>query len=541
MPKPWTSDDAPGLLTLAGILFLMGAIIWPVGEFPLNDDWSYARAVQTTLETGLPRFTGWTSLPLIAQTLWGALFCLPAGFSFASLRLSTAVAGLLGAWGLFALMRAAGRDRPTAFAAALVLALNPLYVNLSHTFMTDVPFTAATLCALTGFLRAFSDPRPRWLWLGFLAGLAATLTRHTGLILPLAFFLATLLGPPTALRTRAAIAAAATAAALLAFCAFASAHLGLRPFWTSQGAELAAGLAAPLPMLARAGEITLTLGLFLLPFECFLRSSEPRPRAAWAFPLAAAAALGLVALGIRLPLSGNILHAAGLGPVRLADVATLGLPHLPPLPAGAWTLATGLGVAGALLAACRWITPRRPRAPVPLASRQARLFLALCAAGLLAPMLVAGYMDRYLLPLLPLALLALPPAPPAHAPRSPAWLAAAALSLLLLGAFAAAATHDYFSWNRARWSALDDLVDRQRIPPSRIDGGFEFNGSRLFDPAHPADRLPPPDKSWWWVDDDEYVIALGPIPGYAAQARHPFPRWLGPSPGQLLVLRREAP
>ena len=435
MPKPWTSDDAPWLLALAGILLLMGALIRPVGEFPLNDDWSYARAVQTTLETGLPRFTGWTSLPLIAQTLWGALFCLPGGFSFAALRLSSAVAGLLGAWGLFSLMRGAGRAPPTAFAAALTLAVNPLHVNLSHTFMTDVPFTAACIWALAFFLRALSDPRPRWLGLAFLASLAATLTRHVGLVLPLAFFLASLLGPRNALRTRAAIVAAASATALVAFCAFASAHLGLRPFWTSQGAELAAGLAAPIPMLERAGEIAVYLGLFLLPYECFLRSAEPRPRQAWLLPLAAALAaaitLALSALGIRLPLAGNILHAAGLGPVRLADVATWGLPHLPPLPANGWTLATGLGVAGILLAAGRWLAPGRPCPPASPAARQARLFLALCAAGLLAPMLVAGYMDRYLLPLLPLALLALPPAAPANVPRSPAWLAAAALSLLL--------------------------------------------------------------------------------------------------------------
>ena len=294
-------------------------------------------------------------------------------------------------------------------------------------------------------------------------------------------------------------------------------------------------------MLERAGEIAITLGLFLLPYECFLRSSESRARAAWFFPLAAGIALGLSALGIRLPLAGNVLHSAGLGPVRLFDVVPRGLPNGLALPAGGWTLATGLGVAGALLAAGRWIAEGRHRAPLPTTPRQARIFLALCAAGLLAPMLAAGYMDRYLLVLLPLGLLALPPAAQADAPRSRAWLAAAVLSLLLSGAFSAAATHDYFSWNRARWAALNELTELQHISPDRIDGGFEFNGWHLYDPAHPADRSPRGDRSWWWVADDEYVLTFGPVPGYAEQSRHPFSRWLGRSPGEIRVGRRDPP
>lgn len=539
--------NALGLAALAALVVWMGVLIRPTGEFPLNDDWSYARFVQSWLESGRPQFTGWTSVPLIAQALWGAMFCLPFGFSFAALRLSTAVAGLLGTWGMFFLARNIGQDRTTAFAAAFVLAVNPVYVNLTHVFMTDVPFTAACLWALAGFVRAFSDPRPRWLWLGFAGSLAATLTRHTGVVLPLAFWLAACVGPRDGVRSRAGWLGGGVALALVGFCVFGTARLGLRPFWIGQSGEIVAGLGTLgnwVRILERAGEILVYLGLFGLPFELYRLAGESRRQAglrmAWVAPAAALAAVGLARFDIRLPLAGNILNDAGLGPVRLLDVSTLGLPNGFTIPAGWWTLATGLGVAGALLGACRWFGVAGQVESRSLALRRIRWFFGWCAAGWAIPMLVAGYMDRYLLVLLPLYLLDFAPSPPrAEERRSRALLVAAGICALAMAAFSVAATHDYFSWNRARWAALDDAVLRRQIAPERIDGGFEFNAWLRYDPVHPADRRSVAGRSWWWVADDEFAIALGPIPGYAEMARYSFSRWLGASPGSIHLLQRK--
>jgi hypothetical protein len=542
-PSAGWRGEAPAWIALALLAAALAWTVRPIGEFPLNDDWSYARAVQTWIESGRLHFTGWTSLPLIAQILWGRLFCLPAGFSFLALRLSTAVAGLLGTWGLFVLVRSAGHRRSTAFAAAATLAVNPLYVNLSHTFMTDVPFIAASIWALAGFVRFTSDPRRRWLWLGALASLAAALIRHPGAWIPIAFFLAVRTGPRDAVCSASRRPALLVPLALIGFCLLAHACWGLRPFWASQGGRLAAGLLQPLRLLERIGETAIYLGLFSLPFLLFALAGEPRRRAAARLAgtvlIALGATLALHRLDIRLPLAGNVLHAAGLGPVRLFDVATLGLPNEAALPAGWWTLATGLGLAGVGLGAALGRTAWRFRDPSVAASRTRRL-LAFCVAGWIAPMWIAGYMDRYLLVILPPLLAALASAACPHGHRSRALLAAALAAAALAAAFGALATRDYLAWNRARWAALHELVEVQLISPDRIDGGFEFNGWHRYDPAHPADRDPPAGRSWWWVDDDEFVIALGPVPGYADKFRHPFPRRLGPSPGAIRVLRREA-
>src|SRR4029078_13384805 len=85
-----------GLLALSGVWLLMVLLVNPVREFPLNDDWSYSLAVQSLIKSGHLTLSVFTSMPLIAQVLWGALFCLPFGFSFTALRTSTITLGFLG-------------------------------------------------------------------------------------------------------------------------------------------------------------------------------------------------------------------------------------------------------------------------------------------------------------------------------------------------------------------------------------------------------------------------------------------------------------
>jgi hypothetical protein len=97
-----------------------------------------------------------------------------------------------------------------------------------------------------------------------------------------------------------------------------------------------------------------------------------------------------------------------------------------------------------------------------------------------------------------------------------------------------AATHDYLSWNRARWLALRHLTEENGVPPREIDGGFEFNGLYAYDPEY---RRRPP-KSFWWVQDDKYVLSFGPLPGYEVAERYPYESWLPLRTGTIFVLRR---
>ena len=170
-------------------LLWIGAIILvnPVGNFPLNDDWSYGNAVRGIIEGRTFRPSGWTGMTLFSQALWGSLFCLPFGFSFTALRFSTlslACVGLLGTYVLLSLIRT---PRWLAILGALLLAFNPIYFALSFTFMTDVPFTVFTILGLIFLIRRLQVESDLYLVIGTLMVTAAILCRQLGLFLPLAF------------------------------------------------------------------------------------------------------------------------------------------------------------------------------------------------------------------------------------------------------------------------------------------------------------------------------------------------------------------
>ena len=160
----------------------------------------------------------------------------------------------------------------------------------------------------------------------------------------------------------------------------------------------------------------------------------------------------------------------------------------------------------------------------------------------LAPSLLVEMGDRYLLFLVPFALMLVQMGKPADLasetvcrPRLQRAAQAAAIGLILVSAgYSVAGTRDYLAWNRVRWSLLDDLQSRQGVTAGRIDGGFEFNGLRNFQYPYRFQ----PGKSWWWVSDDEFMVTLGPMPGYRTLRRVAFRRWMPPGEGALFLLHR---
>jgi hypothetical protein len=101
-------------------------------------------------------------------------------------------------------------------------------------------------------------------------------------------------------------------------------------------------------------------------------------------------------------------------------------------------------------------------------------------------------------------------------------------------ASSAAATHDYFAWNRARWDAIR-AAEKLGATPDTLDGGFEYNGYHRFE-RNPRDKVP--GKSAWWVKDDQYVVAFIPVAGYEEIATFPVRRWLPRTPPVVRLLRR---
>jgi len=539
------------LLLLGGWL-LAAVLVNPIGDFPLDDDWSYGLTVRTLLTSHRLHLTDFTSMPLLPQVLWGWLFCLPAGFSFTALRVSTLVAAAGGLWLVFHLGRQLGlRPGPAALLAAVV-GFNPLYFALSFSFMTDVPFTVLAVAAIAAFVTAWTRHRPGWFWTGVALTTLATLLRQLGLAVALGASLAesVRLGK---VRARAWAPLAASLAALTLWTVALRLWVGLPAYYRAPEQLLLdqarLGVWSTLKRIAfTAGETFAYVGLFTLPIQRLLppaRLTAPSPRVATiaratAIAAGVASAATLVLRKAAMPLTGNILTNLTLYPVMMP-----GADHLPTAPLWVWRVLTAVAVVGGALLVERlvvglsWLAPHRTDLlrPDPVVG----LFLFGCGAWYLLPFLPMpspGFYDRYFLPLIVIAaLLAVWTASrvPHAASRSGVAAAAAAVALCVL--FAVPAMHDTLALNRARWQAVHWATAEDGLPPRAVDGGFEVNGWYYF--ANGA-RLTAPTTAWHHPAHPQAIVALSPLAGYRAIRTFSFPRWLPPGAGRVYVLMRAA-
>jgi dolichyl-phosphate-mannose-protein mannosyltransferase len=579
----WSLDLPKGrkaifkILLLITAMWLLGiALVDPRGDFPLDDDWAYGRAVQTLLDTGSVRLHDWAAPNFIAQMFWGAIFCLPAGFSFTALRISTLVLGLIGIFAQFGLLREGGLSNRVALFGALSLAVSPFYVELSNTFMTDVPFVAFCLLALYFLVRGIRGKGRLDTVAGLVFACIALLIRQAGI----AIFIAASIAHLATNRWKARTALIAIVPLLLgAVTQF------LYQGWLRHTQLTPAGYDVQIRVLLHVVtslsgrtlvlfigvfiSVMTYLGLFSIPSLMLLGLSNlrqlfrcrPATGATCVFAILAAYYLR----NRRIPLLPDVLYDFGLGHPLLYDTETLHLRHGPHAGVWFWLLLTLAGWIGAVVLFQATLFTLKEACDRRIAPAKRRVLVLLLATGMVyaAPVLLLGIdkfvFDRYCLVLVPLAVFILFSSAPHPGDGNSRFMLSAVASLVLYGMFSIAGTHDYLAWNRVRWLALNELMQEQNVDPSHIDGGFEFNGWYLYSRSRPNQLLLYVDeltqsfgkkaktnvpinsnKSWWWVDEDDYVVSFGPVAGFITMKLYEFQRWLPPGNGTLLLLHKTA-
>jgi len=184
MQKPVKAESPRALRDFLCILICWSIpvlLLRPFQNLPFVDDWVYAWSVERLLNSGELKILDISTSANPVQILWGALFCLPAGFSFVALRISTWVASVICLWGLYQLLRILGVGRAQSFIGTAALACYPVFFILSFTFMTDVPFLALFVWSSYSLIRYLNDKRPLWLIASTLLACLAVAVRLTGL------------------------------------------------------------------------------------------------------------------------------------------------------------------------------------------------------------------------------------------------------------------------------------------------------------------------------------------------------------------------
>lgn len=551
-------SDLANLVALLILWVLMVVAVDPIGDFPVQDDWAYGLAVRSLVDEGVYRIPSFVSANLGPLVHWGALFCWPFGFSFTALRVSTLVMGLFGGFGIYFLFREVWSDRRLALVAAVTLLINPIYLSLANTFMTDVPFVALISLAMALIVRGMRSEDNLALVAGLGLCLVSVLVRQFALVIFGGFACAWVAKRGTRLDT--------IVKALIPLAVGIISHVVFNRWLIQSGRKEALSGIADITT-ASIGEFAYSsahelfvvineLGLFLLPIAvlCFGRLSRRAgvSRSTWpallAIAVGAAMAAFMLAERITMPLTGDTLHYFGIGPLMLRDTLLIGwnLPVETEQQKIFWIVMTGLAIVGAALivfAFARGASEMFDRTrTVEQSVRRAwpAIFFAATGLAYLGILLLLAtrhdLFDRYLLPLFIVVALALPllglRAGKPESGRAASAVVAAAL--FASAAFSVVATHDFLAWNRTRWAALSALMREGGVNPRRIDGGYEFNGWFLYDPRYELHA----ETSWWWVDDDEYMIGAGPMPGRRIERRLAVDRWWTGSAPDVFVLRR---
>jgi hypothetical protein len=553
------------LLCLTVFWLLSLAVVHPVGNFPLDDDWSYGLTVKHLIETGSYQATGWESMTLIVNVLWGSVFCLVSGFSFTVLRFSTFVAAWLGMLAVYWLMRECRQPRGVTLLATLVFAFDPVYYVLSNTFMTDVLFITLSVLAAIFFLKDLKGQSNANLVLATALSLAAVMSRQVGLAVPLAFAMVSILqqGGKARATGRAVLPLIVCVTALVGFEDWLARTGRLPALYNYKNEMLVQAISHPARIagvFAHSSYLCLMyVGLYLSPILVFslplLRSKNKR---GWLVcGLLASGMVGLTVInglcgkGYTMPLATNILNKSGLGPLTLRDAFKVNT--TPTLPETFWIAVTVVSVAGAVMLVRRIIKLGAGVSPKLFPFRlnpdeTGSLFLVLTGLVYLLPFFLNGFFDRYLFPAVPFlmaGLLANLLRSPVQTPPHPATASAVSIPAMLMGTmllagfiiFSVCGTRDYLAWNRARWTALNDLTQQDRVSPSAIDGGFEFNGYYLYRPDFKIDYK----KSFWWVEDDAFLINFHPTTNYSVYRTYPYTHWMPPYTGTIYVLKKNAP
>ncbi|MCU0612260.1 MAG: hypothetical protein MUE60_10780 [Candidatus Eisenbacteria bacterium] len=537
---------AAAILTATALALL---VVDPRGEFPLNDDWLYARVVQQAAETGRLVRPALASVSLIGPTLCGLAATALTGFSHTALRLSSVALHLTASFATAAAVGRSAGPGHAAFAGLLVL-LSPLGLVSAFSFMPEPALEASVaLTALAALAWRERQTVMRATALG-LAAMSTYLVHPVALVVPLWL----LLSVPHRVRpaaegmrgreprspwVRALPGLAALAGSIPFLIWYLSSSTGgtMSGMWISRSS----GIDLPIRFLSRCAPVVPYLGLLVLPLGVahfsWNRTLLPTCFMLWAW--GQAWWLGAPP-PLPLPSLENLLHSGGLGFVGLQGTP----PSLPPwfwMAVSLGSLAAGIGLLGRMLppaalpaplgialAVMPWLgglvmghsALRAIAAGVGACAAWAwALRGVLCARGPLALALVwlaalmalPPFYDRYLVPLLPLVVI--PMVPMLRRTTVLMWT-----SLFIVGALSVMGTRDFLTWNRIRWEQIA-VLEEQGVNPDEIDGGYEWAGWRhawkgIPDVDTPAGRSP-----WWirlWAPRivPTYVVSVSPIAGY---------------------------
>ncbi|MBI4801871.1 MAG: glycosyltransferase family 39 protein [Elusimicrobia bacterium] len=542
------------------IAFCLSLTPW-LYDFPLNDDWAYAIGVKNFLEQGRFALCDWAASTQLPHLLAGAVSAKIFGFSFTALKAYNLAVSAALVFVFFRTLEEFALEPADRLLAALAFCLNPLFLVLANSFMTDVTYLFWMALSSYFFIRHLKTGGLAALTGAGLCAAAACLTRQLGIAVPLACTLTLAWERGLTLKKALHLWLFPLVAVLGYALWFKYVH---GPTWASANYVFTATLkhlSAPGAFasvtLYRLFAVMLETGLILLPlaagYYCSIGRFQfnPRPdavlktygrqtaktaerkRAAksrWIW-LTLAALACFILLNGPLPYLENTFGHSGLGVLTLGPVQSK--PSAFFSSSLFWYAITALAAfSAAILLGASNLSLRAGDAAVKFVFAGALVHLGISLAG-------AKFFDRYLLTFIPWFILAA-----ACAAKTDKGLKfsrpAAALALALMAAVGWAGVKDYMQWNRAKW----ELASRSRpdLRPEEIANGFDYNAWLNYEKNMTYLKTMKPLKmisEWEWQKITGYkaMVSFSPQPGFTAIDKIEYSTPLSSKKGVIYLLR----
>jgi len=388
------------------------------------------------------------------------------GFSFVALRLTTVVL----AWGcacfLYAFLRKNDFSHSVSIAVTTLLLASPLFINLSYTFMSEIPALFFLLGAIFFFSKGLQEKNYSAIAFGALFGVLGFFTRQTDIFVVIAAA-AAYFSDNSMDRKKGLVIFGLCGTSLLVI-------VGLLQGAGIQASTLSVFYLPPDVVLRIMRTLSFILffltltGLALLPVTGSIwmkgkKISDIRLSYQFIFSAGIVSVLGMLEL-IFFNQFQNIITFFGIGPAPFVMVGSIRQWG----PTAIYIVATGLAIASAVYVFRIYIND----AGSNFGKRPWNMFIWYYAAlYFLFVSIIFPWFDRYYILLLPLACYCAAQLIERYPWRPKVFYAI----LACMGLYGMIGTYNYLTWNDARWRLGEQLISRG-IARSEISGGMEWNG-----------------------------------------------------------------
>lgn len=518
-------------LILAG--YFLALVLMPIQhDFAVMDDWTYVHsAEQVAMGQGFQP-SEYAQSTMVAHAYWGALFAQLFGINFTTFTAATMTLSIVTAITFYVLLRRLQFGPGLSGLGVAFLTLNPYFINLSYSFMTEITFLSLLLLSCLFYFEGLNGRGDAWLWLGsFFTGLTF-LTRQFGLAVAIAAFI-------WLLYARRLTPSRLVAIAMLPMLTAGVYFLWSRGFPTTFSGsvgreELRDLFRSPTEWAKRAGHF-IYLELFLPGLLAPLFGKVRH----WKL----IAIMSIASSALVFVLWRGKLSLVEQGQSTLNELSFYWLQPLISNPTLLYCIGAALTVwlfAG--LVERSWpgfvALARRTRQPEP----SDFLYLVGIILFVGTYLVSGGFLDRYWLPVLPFIIIAGLAWARGRTIRS---LAPALAILVIVSTLAVLVRLDQYDFVGAQWQAGRWLVNRG-VPYTKIENGYTWDGYFLHDEPgkrfgagnldiNKIGRVYPPKL----VIDPEYVIDTSQHQGYHLLKTFPFiSRLDGITTHEWLVMQR---